>query len=135
MASGNFQLYFELAAKDGRFQGYAKPFFSQVRFSIANDPNTNLLGKTWRLIASGLVALLKNKDGDHLAMRVPFSGEFGRTDVGVWATITSMLRNGFIEALPPVLERSVKSATIPPANKPVTPPAAPVPAPASKPAG
>lgn len=129
VGAGTFRFYFEMAAKDGRFQGYAKPFFSQIKFNLLDDPKKSILEKTWELIASGLVKLLKNKERDELAMRVPFAGEFGQTQVGIWATVASLLRNGFIEALPPVLERSVKSSTIPPPSQPVAPPPAPKPVP------
>lgn len=116
---GEFQLYVEVAARDGRFEGYAKPFFSKVEFTDFDAKGKTVVAKIWQLAVSGLVKLFKNKERDQLATRIPFAGEFGSTSVGVWPTITSMLHHGFIEALPEELEHSVKAEAIPPPGKPL----------------
>jgi len=118
--AGDFQLYVEVAARDGRFEGYAKPFFTKVEFTDLSAEGKSVVQKIWQLVVSGLVKLFKNKERDQLATRIPFAGEFGRTDVGVWATISSMLHHGFVRALPTALEHSVNADAIPPADKPLT---------------
>jgi hypothetical protein len=120
VSAGTFKFYMEMAARGGRFEGYVKPFFSNVKFTDITDGDKPISQRAWQAVASGLVAVLKNKSRDELATRIPFSGEFGHTDVGVWPTITSMLHNGFIHPLTPAIEHSVKSDAIPP---PKTPPA------------
>ncbi len=121
--SGDFQLYVEVAAHNGRFEGYAKPFFTRVEFTDFDTKGKTVVQKIWQLAVSGLVKLFKNKERDQLATRIPFAGEFGSTTVGVWATITSMLHNGFIKALPTALEHSVKADKIPPPGQPLPLPA------------
>jgi len=118
--AGTFQLYGEMAARDGRFEGYVKPFFVHVKFTDINEPGRPLPERIWQALASGLVALLKNKSQDELATRIPFAGESGATAVGTWQMITSMLHNGFIHALPAKLDLTVKSSAIKP-NRPVSP--------------
>ena len=122
VSAGAFKLYLEMAARDGRFEGYAKPFFSGIEFKDLGDEGKSLGEKVWEKVVSGLVKLFKNKPTDALATRIPFAGEFGKTEVGLWATFTSMVRHGFVEALTPRLEFSVKSAEIPLAPAPVKPP-------------
>jgi len=112
VSAGTLKFYMEIAARDGRFEGYAKPFFTGVKFTNLTEGSKPVTQRVWQALASGLVELLKNKPENELSTRIPFSGEFGRTDVGIWATITSMLHNGFINALVPSLEHNVKSATI-----------------------
>ncbi len=117
--AGDFQLYVEVAARDGRFEGYAKPFFTKIEFTDLSAEGKSVVQKIWQLAVGGLVKLFKNKERDQLATRIPFAGEFGRTDVGVWATITSMLHHGFVSALPTALEHSVDADAIPPPGKPL----------------
>jgi hypothetical protein len=119
--AGEFQLYVEVAARDGRFEGYAKPFFTKVEFTDLGAEGKSVMEKVWQLVVDGLVKLFKNKERDQLATRIPFAGEFGSTDVGVWATITSMLRHGFVRALPTALEHSVDVDAIPADDKVLTP--------------
>jgi len=116
MNAGSFKLYGEMAARDGRFDGYVKPFFIHVKFTDITQFDAPLPQKVWQALASGLVLLFKNKPEDELATRIPFSGETGRTQVGMWKTVTSMLHNGFIHALPAALEHTVKSGDVPPAK-------------------
>ncbi len=121
--AGDFKLYAEMAARDGRYQGYVKPFFGHIKFTDITQNDLSLPQKVWQTMASGLVELFKNKSQDQLAMRVPFAGEFGHTQVGTWRTITSMLHNGFIHALPATLEHTIRSAEIKPASEPAPTPA------------
>jgi len=116
VSSGSFKCYMEMAARGGRFEGYVKPFFDRVKFTDLTAGDKPVAERAWQALASGLVELFKNKSQNQLATRIPFSGEFKHTDVGVWATITSMLHNGFIQALTPRLDHSVTSAAIPPAK-------------------
>lgn len=114
VSSGLFRLYMEVAARGGRFEGYAKPFFTDVKFtSVAQK---DLGEKIWQWLVSGLVNFLKNPPRNQLASRIPFSGQFGNTNVGLWAALTSTIRNGFIHALPMKLEHSVKTNLLPPAS-------------------
>jgi hypothetical protein len=123
--AGDFKFYGEMAARGGRFQGYIKPFFSHVKFTDIIRTGQSLPKKVWQTMAAGLVELFKNKPQNELATRIPFSGEFGRTEVGTWKTITSMLHNGFVKALPASLEESQKSATVAPAAGAAAPPEGP----------
>jgi hypothetical protein len=43
--------------------------------------------------------VLKNQPHDQLATKVPITGAFQNTDVHIWPTIQTLLRNGFIRAL------------------------------------
>jgi uncharacterized protein involved in outer membrane biogenesis len=114
--AGTFKLYAEMAARGGHFDGYVKPFFAHIKFSDISEPNLTVMEKAWQVVASGLVLILKNKPQDELATRIPFSGDFGNAKVGVWKSISSMLHNGFIKALPAALEHNVKSDALPPAK-------------------
>jgi hypothetical protein len=99
VSRGEFQLFMEVAAAEGKYDGYIKPFFDDVDFKNVSDEDKNVGQRIWENVVSGLSKLVKNKPRDQVATRIPFSGEFGDTDVGVLATIGNLLRHGFGRAL------------------------------------
>lgn len=107
VASGEFQLFLEVAAADGRFEGYVKPFFDHLDFKNVEDKSKPVTQRLWERMVSGLSKLLKNKPRDQVATRVPFSGEFGEADVGVLATVGNLIRHGFGRALSERLEGDI----------------------------
>ena len=45
--SGDFELYTELAAADGRFKGYAKPIMTNVNIYSSEEQEENPLKRLW----------------------------------------------------------------------------------------
>jgi hypothetical protein len=107
VASGDFQLFLEVAAADGKYEGYVKPFFDNLDFKNVEDKSKPVTQRLWERMVSGLSKLLKNKPRDQVATRIPFSGEFGETDVGILATIGNLIRHGFGRALSERLEGDI----------------------------
>ena len=99
VSAGEFTGYVEMVARDGAYQGYLKPFFENLKFSSPKDAEKSLFARLWEKIVAGVAHLVKNDDTEQVAMRIPFSGQFGDTSVGTWESIRTMLRNGFIQAL------------------------------------
>jgi hypothetical protein len=107
VSRGEFQLFLEVAAAEGRYEGYIKPFFDDLDFKNVEDKSKPVTQRLWEKMVSGLSTFLKNKPRDQVATRVPFSGEFGETDVGVLATIGNLIRHGFGRALSEQLEGEI----------------------------
>lgn len=99
VSQGEFTGYLEMVARDGKFEGYFKPFFENLVFKSASDAEKSIFARLWEKIVAGLTKLVKNNDTDQVALRIPFSGEFGKTSVGTWQSIRTLFRNGFIQAL------------------------------------
>jgi len=99
VSAGTLKIYAEASAKDGAFEGYVKPFFEHLEFKNLDDQNKNLMRRLWEKIVAGAAAVVKNNERNQVATRIPFSGRFGNANVGIWATITGLMRNGFIKAL------------------------------------
>ncbi len=114
VSKGTFQLFLELAAKDGRFEGYVKPFFEHLEFKPAISKRKGVGHRLWESLVAGLSGLFKNKPQDQLGTRVPIQGNFNQTQVGVWATFTNMLHNGFVQALPREIEGSIRPENVAP---------------------
>lgn len=107
VSRGEFQLFLEVAAAGGKYEGYIKPFFDDLDFKNVEDKSKPVRQRLWEKVVSGLSKLLKNKSRDQVATRIPFSGEFGETDVGVLATIGNLIRHGFGRALSERLEGGI----------------------------
>lgn len=99
VSAGKLDIAFEAVASEGRYEGYFKPFVSGARFTNLQDREKSVLRRAWEKIVSGVANLVENRTSGNVATRIPFSGEFGRTDVGILATIGNLLRNGFGRAL------------------------------------
>jgi hypothetical protein len=99
VSAGEFTGYLEMVARDGRYQGYVKPFFENLDFRSAGDAQKSVFGRLWEVVVSGVTKFLKNDETEQVALRVPFSGEFGTTSVGLWESVRTLVRNAFIEAL------------------------------------
>lgn len=111
---GRFDLVVEMAGRDGAFQGYVKPFFTDLDFKSTEDKHEGLAHRLWERLVSGVAWLVKNKSRDQVATRVPFQGEFGDSQVGLWATVRNIFRHGFVKAFNPVVEGSVNPDKVPP---------------------
>jgi hypothetical protein len=108
VAHGKFALFTSIASKDGRYDGYAKVFFSNLNvFAWEKERKKDALEIFWQAIVGTLADAFKNQNHDDLATRIPISGEYGREKIGTWAAVGSLLRNAFIKALVPKLDENV----------------------------
>jgi len=109
VARGDFALFTSFAAKDGKYDGYCKVFFNDLKvFSWDKDKKKDALEIFWKAIVGTLTTAFKNQPHDQLATKIPISGSFGTTDVHVWSTIATLLRNAFIKSLVPKVDEPVK---------------------------
>jgi uncharacterized protein YhdP len=117
VAKGTFEMVLEMGAKDGAFQGYVKPFFNDLDFKTREDKKGSLAAHLWEKAVSGLAWLVKNRPRDQVATRIPFQGEFGDSQIGLWATVRNLFRHGFVRAFNPVVEGSVDPDKVPPPSE------------------
>jgi hypothetical protein len=107
--AGRLELFTELNAEDGRFEGYVKPLVEDLDVLRVEEEakEQGVLATIWEAIAGASAELLENQPEDRQAARVPISGTATSPQTGFWATLASTLRNAFVEALAPRLEGSV----------------------------
>lgn len=105
--AGSFQLYMEIAAADGGFQGYAKPLMQDVDMYGSQEQNDSLLRKMWEGIVEFTANIVENPEEDQVGARVPFSGTIQNPDTSIWQTIASVMRNAFVSAFARSLEGSI----------------------------
>jgi hypothetical protein len=105
--SGNFELYTELAAADGKFRGYAKPIMRNVNIYSSEEPAENPFKRLWEGLVDFAAEVLEDEDSDQVAARIPFSGTIKNPDASILETIVSVLHNAFVSAFARSLEGSV----------------------------
>lgn len=109
VSGGMFKLYLETAAREGRYQGYFKPFFEHVSFRDSPEQRKPLTKEIWEGIVSFAAKIFRNKKRDSVATRVPFSGEFGKMNTDTWDSFVKALHHGFVQALPEKLDSSANA--------------------------
>lgn len=108
VSAGTFNGYLEMTAREGRFEGYFKPFFENVDFKDVAGQEKPVTEQIWEGVVRVFAFVFKNHRRDQVATRIPFSGEFGQTEVGAWKTFVNLLRHAFVRPWPEKLESRTK---------------------------
>jgi hypothetical protein len=106
---GTAHIFTEVAAADGRYEGYVKPLFEDLDiFAWEKERKKNVLQIFWEAIVAGVAHAFKNQPHNRLATVVPISGTFEKgNNVDLWTTIGGVLRNAFIRVIVPRIDQSV----------------------------
>jgi len=104
---GTFSLDGEFAAADGKFEGYAKPVLKDMKVFSLEEEHKNVFEFLWEAVVGLVSEIFENQPKEQVATRIPFSGTFKDPGANIWATLFMLIRNAFIEALIPGIERSV----------------------------
>jgi hypothetical protein len=110
--SGEFELYTELAAADGKFKGYAKPVMRNVNIYSSEEPEKNPLKRLWEGLVDFAADVLENRKEEQVAARVPFTGTIQNPSTDLLSTIGSVLRNAFVSAFARSLEGSISVRSV-----------------------
>lgn len=105
--AGDFELYLEMAAADGKFKGYAKPILEHVDIYSSEEPEENFLKRIWEGLVEFAANVLENDEKDQVAARIPFTGTIDDPKTSILETIVSVLHNAFISAFARSLEGSI----------------------------
>jgi hypothetical protein len=103
---GVFSMYSELAAAEGRFEGYVRPILEDPQFA-SSDEDEGPFRKAWEGLVNLAAKILENKQEDQVATQIPLRGELMEPDVDLVTTIVNLLRNAFVAAFSHSLEGSI----------------------------
>lgn len=109
---GRFGLYVEIAAKDGKYEGYAKPLVKDLDVLGKEDRSDNLFRQVWEASVGGVGQVLTNPSKDQVATKIFFSGDMGKSNTNIGYAIMSVLRNAFIQALHPAIDNEINLASV-----------------------
>jgi hypothetical protein len=104
VSKGEFSMYTELEANEGKFKGYVKPMFWHLEIAEWDAKKENVLELFWKAIVSGITSIFKNQEKDQLATIIPLAGDLKDPDADIWSTIINILKNAFVRAFIPKLE-------------------------------
>jgi hypothetical protein len=99
VSKGQFEVFAQMAMAKDHYEGYVKPFFSELSFDDLKDEEKSLGHRVWKAIIAAVANLAKNKDSQQIATRIPFSGEAKGLDIHTWKSIENGLHHGFVRAL------------------------------------
>jgi hypothetical protein len=106
---GQFEVYMEMASKEGRYSGYVKPLLLNAKIlDLEEDFKKRGLGVIWEAVVAGVLELFTNQPEDQLAAKVPFEGSYEGAQVNIWFAVGTLLRNAFISALEPSLDYTIQ---------------------------
>ncbi len=98
VSRGTFEVYSEITAADGAYEGYVKPFFHDLDFENVGDAKKGVLARAKEAVVDAVASVLESRE-EKVATVTPFSGTLAKAEVDVWETVHQLLRNAFIEAL------------------------------------
>jgi hypothetical protein len=108
VARGNFAFFTSFAAADGKYDGYVKVLFKNLKiFRWEKERKKDALQIFWQAIVGTVATIFKNQPHDQLATKVPITGAFDKSDVHLWPTIQTLLKNAFVRALVPKPDEKV----------------------------
>jgi hypothetical protein len=110
LEQGRMDLNIELAAVDGKIEGYVKPILHDVKVvgrGEFEEDQEGVARAAWEVVAGAAKGVLNNEKKDQLATRIPVTGRLDQPDVAPWPALGSALYNAFIEALTNGLENTV----------------------------
>ena len=103
---GHLDLVLEAAVDGGEVRGYVKPLFTDLSLRAAD--RDDVTDRIWTRLAAAVLAVLENPRTEQVAARIPLDGPLEDPDVGLLATVLSLLRNAAVRAFEPQLEHTVR---------------------------
>ena len=108
VASGRFDFYSELDAKDGVVTGYIKPLFQDLQvYSKEQDKDKPALEKMYEHIVGGVAKVLKNRPREEVATKAQVIGRIDNPKVGTLAALGGLVENAFFKAILPGFDAEI----------------------------
>lgn len=114
---GDFNLYSEVAVKEGNINGYVKPLFNNLKIVDWKKDKDKPAQLVWESIAGVLVELFENQPENQFATRVPLKGNISNVDAPFWPTLWNIFRNAFVEAFARNTDDTINITTTAPGGK------------------
>lgn len=109
---GTFGLYSEIATKDREFAGYVKPIINDLDVLGPEDKEETFFHKLWEGIVGTTGKVFTNRRHDQVATKLEFSGKLDDPDTHTWYAIVDLVRNAFIRAIQPTIDREISIANV-----------------------
>ncbi len=112
VTSGEFGMYTEIAANDGKFIGYVKPILKNLNVVGPEDKADKFTQKLWEHLIGGVGVVFQNQRTDQLATKVQMEGNFDNPKISKLDAIWQVIKNAFIQALIPSIDNEINIASV-----------------------
>jgi Domain of Unknown Function (DUF748) len=110
VTSGLFSFYTDLKVRNGRIDGYVKPFFQNMTvYDREQDSGKPVGQQLYEALVGGAATVLENRSRDQVATRTDLSGPVENPEASTWQIAFGLIRNAFWRAILPGLERQESS--------------------------
>ncbi len=111
---GHFGMYTEIAAKNGKFQGYVKPLIQDLDIVSwkGQDKKDGFFQKIWESVVGGVTQVFKNQPKDQFATKINFSGNMDDPKINIMQAVVTVLQNAFIRSLQPAIDNQINLAKV-----------------------
>jgi hypothetical protein len=104
---GVFSMYSELAAAEGRFEGYVKPILENPKIFDRKEHASGPFQKAWEALVGLAAKIFENRQEQQVATQIPIRGEFENPRAGLIPAFANLVRNAFVGAFTHSLEGSI----------------------------
>lgn len=104
---GTMSLYTEMAARDMKIGGYVKPLIVDLDIVNWKEEKDKPIQLLWETVVGAGAEIFENQPKDQLATKVEIEGRIDDPNVNLLNLIGYTLRNAFLTALRPAIEKSI----------------------------
>lgn len=104
---GDLSLYSEIAAEQGKIQGYIKPLIRNLKVMKA-EKKLNPLKFLYKGVIAVTAKIVTNPKEHTIATKIKFEGEIKDPETHIFSVVGYLLRNAFIQALLPQIDHTIK---------------------------
>ncbi len=106
--AGTFAFFSEMKVKNGKIEGYVKPFFRDVDvYDPEKDENKALMKQMYEAVVGGITGLLQDRPRDAVATKGDVTGPVENPQANTWQIVGNLVQNAFFKAILPGLESEV----------------------------
>ena len=113
VAAGNFSMYSEIKAREGKIDGYVKPLFSGLEV-VDQRPGEeeSFWHKAYIKVIQGLSKILKNRPRQEVATKVQITGDIEKPQTSTWQMVVNLVQNAFFKAILPGFDRELQEGNV-----------------------
>jgi hypothetical protein len=108
---GDFNLYSEVAVKDGAINGYVKPLLNSLKVVDWKKDKDKPVQLLWESIVGVVVEVFENQPKNQFATRIPIRGQVSDVEAPFWPLLWNIFRNAFVEAFARNTDDTITIAT------------------------
>jgi len=106
VASGEFSVYSDFTVRNGRIDGYVKPFFRDMDvYDRKQDAGKGVGQQLYEALVGATATVLENRFHGQVATRAELAGPVEHPDASTWQIVAGLLRNAFWQAMIPGVDQ------------------------------